>query len=34
MLDEHGDALVVMRVIKRALDPDNITNLGKIIELE
>ncbi|TMN22910.1 FAD-binding oxidoreductase [Lentibacillus cibarius] len=29
---EHGDALLVMRKIKRALDPDDILNPGKIIE--
>lgn len=30
---EHGDALSVMRDIKRALDPGNIMNPGKIIRL-
>jgi D-lactate dehydrogenase (cytochrome) len=30
---EHGEALSVMRMIKRALDPDNIMNPGKIIRL-
>ena len=28
---EHGDGLKVMRAIKRAIDPDNIMNPGKII---
>ena len=30
---EHGPALNVMRTIKRAIDPDNIMNPGKIIEV-
>ena len=31
--EEHGDALEVMKAIKRALDPDNRMNPGKIFEL-
>ncbi len=30
---EHGAGLSVMRTIKRALDPDNILNPGKIVEV-
>jgi D-lactate dehydrogenase (cytochrome) len=30
---EHGEALAVMRTIKRALDPDNRMNPGKVIDL-
>jgi D-lactate dehydrogenase (cytochrome) len=30
---EHGEALTVMRTIKRALDPDNRMNPGKVIDL-
>ncbi len=29
---EHGDAVDSMKLIKRALDPDNILNPGKIFE--
>ncbi len=33
MRDEHGDAAVeLMRTIKKALDPDNIMNPGKIVD--
>jgi D-lactate dehydrogenase (cytochrome) len=31
--EEHGDALEVMRTIKRALDPDNRMNPGKIVDM-
>jgi D-lactate dehydrogenase (cytochrome) len=31
--EEHGDALGVMKAIKRALDPDNRMNPGKIFDL-
>jgi D-lactate dehydrogenase (cytochrome) len=30
---EHGDALEVMRTIKRALDPQNIMNPGKVVKV-
>jgi len=30
---EHGEAVEVMRTIKRALDPDNIMNPGKIVRI-
>ena len=33
MRDEHGEALDVMHTIKRALDPDNRMNPGKIVDL-
>jgi D-lactate dehydrogenase (cytochrome) len=29
---EHGAALEVMRTIKRALDPDNRMNPGKMVD--
>ncbi|MGH7093078.1 MAG: FAD-linked oxidase C-terminal domain-containing protein, partial [Stellaceae bacterium] len=30
---EHGEAVEVMRTIKRALDPENLLNPGKIVRL-
>jgi D-lactate dehydrogenase (cytochrome) len=30
---EHGDALSVMRLLKKAIDPDNIMNPGKIVRM-
>ncbi len=34
LVEELGDAVEVMRQIKRALDPENIMNPGKMIDLE
>jgi len=34
LADEHGHAVEVMRAIKRALDPDNRLNPGKIVDLQ
>jgi D-lactate dehydrogenase (cytochrome) len=33
MAEEHGDAYALMGVLKRAMDPDNILNPGKIVQL-
>jgi D-lactate dehydrogenase (cytochrome) len=33
LVAEHGEAISVMRSIKQALDPDNILNPGKIIQM-
>jgi D-lactate dehydrogenase (cytochrome) len=33
LIAEHGDAVAVMRSLKRALDPDNIMNPGKIVRV-
>jgi D-lactate dehydrogenase (cytochrome) len=33
LLAEHGEAINVMRAIKRALDPHNIMNPGKIVRM-
>jgi D-lactate dehydrogenase (cytochrome) len=33
LIAEHGEAVNVMRAIKKAIDPDNIMNPGKILQL-
>ena len=33
LIAEHGEAVSVMRLIKKALDPDNIMNPGKIVRV-
>jgi D-lactate dehydrogenase (cytochrome) len=33
MADEHGDAYLVMAELKRAMDPKNILNPGKVVEI-
>ncbi|HAT34613.1 MAG TPA: FAD-binding oxidoreductase, partial [Rhodospirillaceae bacterium] len=33
LVDEHGEAVSVMRALKQALDPDNIMNPGKILKV-
>ena len=30
---EHGEAVSVMRLLKQALDPDNIMNPGKVVRV-
>jgi D-lactate dehydrogenase (cytochrome) len=34
LADEHGNAVEVMRIIKKALDPDNRLNPGKVMDLK
>jgi D-lactate dehydrogenase (cytochrome) len=33
LIAEHGEALSVMRDLKRALDPQNILNPGKVVSI-
>jgi D-lactate dehydrogenase (cytochrome) len=33
LVAEHGEAVAVMRTLKKALDPDNIMNPGKIVRV-
>jgi D-lactate dehydrogenase (cytochrome) len=33
LIAEHGEAVSLMRTIKRALDPTNIMNPGKIVSI-
>ena len=33
LVAEHGEAVSVMRTIKKALDPDGILNPGKIVRI-
>jgi D-lactate dehydrogenase (cytochrome) len=33
LVAEHGEAVSVMRTIKKALDPDNLMNPGKIVRV-
>ncbi|HEX7967491.1 MAG TPA: FAD-linked oxidase C-terminal domain-containing protein, partial [Stellaceae bacterium] len=33
LVAEHGEAVSVMRTLKKALDPDNIMNPGKIVRV-
>ena len=33
LIAEHGEAVSLMRTIKRALDPANIMNPGKIVSI-
>ena len=33
LIAEHGEAVSVMRAIKKAIDPDNLMNPGKILRI-
>jgi D-lactate dehydrogenase (cytochrome) len=33
LIAEHGEAVIVMRAIKKAIDPDSIMNPGKILSV-
>jgi FAD/FMN-containing dehydrogenase len=33
MAAEHGDAVEVMRLIKRSMDPQHLMNPGKVLKL-
>jgi D-lactate dehydrogenase (cytochrome) len=33
LIAEHGEAVSVMRAIKQAIDPNNIMNPGKILQI-
>ncbi|MDQ1712071.1 MAG: hypothetical protein QOE45_1521 [Frankiaceae bacterium] len=33
LIEEHGEAIEVMRLLKTALDPDNILNPGKVVDI-
>ena len=33
LMDEHGDNIPVMKMIKRSIDQNNIMNPGKIFDL-
>jgi D-lactate dehydrogenase (cytochrome) len=33
LVQEHGEGVALMRAIKKAIDPDNIMNPGKIFAL-